>query len=159
MVDVAAGHGLLAYTMLLLDDTSPGAICVDVRKPPSAGKLEAILVQRWPRLSGRVGYLEQPFSSLELGSDDLVVCAPGCGALTDEVLGRAADARARVAVLPCCHDLREADRGELDGWMNGEMAIDAVRALCLRARGYRIRTQQIAGSITPKNRLLLGEPL
>jgi hypothetical protein len=32
------------------------------------------------------------------------------------------------------------------------------RAMKLRAAGYVVHTQTIPGSITPKNRLLLGEP-
>jgi hypothetical protein len=37
--------------------------------------------------------------------------------------------------------------------------VDVVRALRLKEQGYRIRTQSIASEITPKNRLLIGEPL
>src|SRR6478752_4005156 len=42
IVDLAAGHGLLAYALLLLDDTSPSAVCVDVRKPDNAAKLQRV---------------------------------------------------------------------------------------------------------------------
>jgi hypothetical protein len=78
--------------------------------------------------------------------------------LTDVVLDRAIGARARVAVLPCCHDARACDTGGLDGWMDPALAIDATRAARLAAAGYRVRTQTIPAEITPKNRLLLGEP-
>jgi hypothetical protein len=64
-----------------------------------------------------------------------------------------------VAVLPCCHDLKGADLGGLEGWLDGPLAIDAARVARLRAQGYRVYTQQIPAEITPKNRLLLGEPL
>ena len=64
-----------------------------------------------------------------------------------------------MAVLPCCHDLAACDAGGLAGWVDGPAAIDIVRALRLRQRGYRIWTQVIPASITPKNRLLLGAPL
>ena len=74
------------------------------------------------------------------------------------MLERAAAARARVAVLPCCHDLRTCDAGELSGWVDGPVAIDIVRALRLEQQNYRIWTQAIPADITPKNRLLLGEP-
>ena len=82
-----------------------------------------------------------------------------CGALTDRVLERAATARARVAVLPCCHDLDSGDAGGLSGWVDGPVAIDIVRAMRLTQQGYRIWTQAIPAGITPKNRLLLGAPL
>src|ERR671918_1931801 len=41
IVDLAAGHGLLARLMLILDDTSPDAIVVDAVTPPSAATLHA----------------------------------------------------------------------------------------------------------------------
>ncbi len=96
---------------------------------------------------------------VEILDTDIVVSSHACGALTDRVLDRAATARARVAVLPCCHDLDAGDDGGLSGWVDGAMAIDIVRAMRLEQQGYRIWTQAIPEGITPKNRLLLGEPL
>jgi len=74
------------------------------------------------------------------------------------VLDRAADAGARVAVLPCCHDLALNDAGSVSGWLDGPLAIDVMRAVRLEQRGYRVWTQTIPAEITPKNRLLLGQP-
>jgi hypothetical protein len=74
------------------------------------------------------------------------------------VLERASAAGARVAVLPCCHDLTVNDPGALSGWVDGPLAVDVMRAVRLEQRGYRIRAQTIPAAITPKNRLLLGEP-
>ena len=79
-----------------------------------------------------------------------------CGTLTDLVLERAMAARARVAVLPCCHDVDRSDPGGLSGWMDDALAIDVMRARRLASAGYRIWTQVIPGAITPKNRLLMG---
>lgn len=70
----------------------------------------------------------------------------------------AAAARARVAVLPCCHDLETCDPGSLAGWVEPSLAIDIIRATRLEAAGYKVWTQAIPASITPKNRLLLGAP-
>src|SRR5207244_6652216 len=39
VVDLAAGHGLLAQLMLILDDTSPCALAVDAVAPPSSATL------------------------------------------------------------------------------------------------------------------------
>ncbi len=74
------------------------------------------------------------------------------------MLERAIRARARVAVLPCCHDLSTCDAGDLDGWIDSPVAIDVMRAIRLEQQGYRIWTQHIPDAITPKNRLLLGAP-
>jgi hypothetical protein len=87
-----------------------------------------------------------------------VVSAHACGALTDLILDRAIAAGARVAVLPCCHNLDAADLGGLQGWMDGPLAVDATRVARLRTAGYTVFTQMIPLEITPKNRLLLAEP-
>ena len=158
IVDLAAGHGLLAHALLILDNSSPQALSVDTTRPQSSGRLHEVLVDTWPRLAGRVVFGAGPLESVALSEDDLVVSAHACGALTDLVLDQASAVRARVAVLPCCHDLAINDMGSLSGWVDGPLAVDVMRALRLEQRGYRVRTQTIPALITPKNRLLLGEP-
>jgi hypothetical protein len=158
VVDLAAGHGLLAHVLLILDDSSPQALCVDVTRPPSSVALHEVLAEAWPRLAERIVFVEGPLEAVDVSQSDLVVSAHACGALTDLVLERAEAARARVAVLPCCHDLTVNDTGSLSGWMDGALAIDVMRAVRLEQRGYRVRTQTIPALISPKNRLLLGEP-
>jgi SAM-dependent methyltransferase len=158
VVDLACGHGLLAQILLVLDDSSPEALAVDTRIPKSAATLQAALLNAWPRLQDRIHYLESDLRTVSLDRGDLVVSAHACGGLTDLILQRAAEARACVAVLPCCHDLQQGDLGGLEGWMEGPLAIDATRAARLRAQRYRVFTQTIPGDITPKNRLLLAEP-
>jgi hypothetical protein len=105
-----------------------------------------------------VTFVEDDFAAVALASSDVIVSSHACGALTDRVLDAAVRAGARVAVLPCCHDLDASDRGDLDGWIDGPLAVDVMRAVTLRRRGYRTWTQQIPADITPKNRLLLGAP-
>jgi hypothetical protein len=157
VLDMAGGHGLLAHAMLLLDDSSSEAIVADRKLPPSGQKLHQALVSAWPRLSGRVTFAECELADVELVSTDVVVSIHACGGLTDLILARASAARARVAVLPCCHNLATCETGNLSGWVDGALAIDIVRALRLQAQGYTIRTQAIPAEITPKNRLLMGE--
>jgi hypothetical protein len=158
VVDVAGGHGPLALTMLLLDDTSADAVVIDSAVPPSAARLHDAVVADWPRLAGRVEYRVQPLTDDVMKGGDVVVSSHACGGLTDRILDGATAARARVAVLPCCHDFATLDAGDLAGWLDRALAIDAVRAIRLRQRGYRIWTQTIPATITPKNRLLIGAP-
>lgn len=158
IVDLGAGHGLLAQLLLLLDDSSPGALAVDTAFPPSQRKVHDALVAAWPRLSGRVAFVVGALEATELRDTDVVVSCHACGALTDVVLQRAVAARARVAVLPCCHDLDRGDTGRLRGWVEGSLAIDIQRATRLTQQGYRIWTQALPAEITEKNRLLLGAP-
>ena len=158
VLDLGGGHGLLAQIMLILDDSSPEAVVVDTRLPPSSRKVHDVLAQAWPRLSGRVRFVDGDIEGVEILSTDIVVSSHACGALTDQVLGRAAQARARVAVLPCCHDLAACAAGNLSGWVDSPVAIDILRAVRLERDGYRIWTQTIPATITPQNRLLLGAP-
>lgn len=157
VIDLAGGHGLLAHVMLLLDDTSPEAIVVDTAIPSSHAKIQQALVEAWPRLGGRVAFREQDIDAFSVLPGDVVVSSHACGALTDRVLAKAVAAGARVAVLPCCHDLASPDAAALSGWMDGALAIDAARAMRLEAAGYRVWTQTIPEAITPRNRLLMAE--
>jgi hypothetical protein len=159
VVDLGGGHGLLAQIMLLLDNSSPRALVVDKSLPASSVKVHAALVESWPRLAGRVEFIERGIEEIEIGATDVVVSSHACGALTDAVLARASAARARVAVLPCCPDVDSCDPGALSGWVDPALAIDIMRAVRLETEGYRVWTETIPDAITPKNRLLLGAPL
>ncbi|MEA3332291.1 MAG: methyltransferase [Pseudomonadota bacterium] len=157
VLDLACGHGLLAHIMLILDDSSKMAIAVDSNIPLNATKLSNALIAAWPRLQDRVTYQEVPIQEITIFPDDLVVSAHACGSLTDLIIDKATKQQARVAVLPCCHDLQESQTNGLEGWMDKTLAVDTVRAIKLRAKGYQIVTQKIPNEITPKNRLLMGE--
>jgi hypothetical protein len=158
VVDLAGGHGLLAQVLLLLDDSSPSALVVDATLPPSAATLHEALAAAWPRLHGRVAFAVAQVDDTAVEAGDLIVSCHACGRLTDDVLALAARARARVAVLPCCHDTRGTPPA-CGGWMDAPLAIDAARAHWLEAQGYDVWTQTIPAEITPKNRLLIGAPL
>lgn len=158
IVDLAAGHALIAHLLLIMDPESPGAIAVDTRRPALAEPLARAMVAAWPQLAGRVEYRETSIEEVELGPGDLVVSAHACGALTDVVIGRAIAAGAPVVVLPCCQEVQVQDTGGLMGWLEGTLAVDVVRAQRLAHAGYKVKTQTIRGDVTPKNRLLLGTP-
>jgi hypothetical protein len=158
VIDLACGHALLAQILLLLDDSSDVALAVDSRLPSSAAELSSALQREWPRLAGRIEFVEGPIAGIEVRQDDLLVSCHACGSLTDQVLARAIEVKARVVVLPCCHDKLENDQGGLGGWLDAALAIDVTRAARLRAHGYSVHTQTIPAAITPKNRLLLAEP-
>lgn len=158
VIDLGAGHGLLAQIMIVLDDSSPTALVVDKSLPASSIKLHQVLVEAWPRLAGRITFVAGSLETVEILDTDVVVSSHACGALTDLVLARAVAAHARVAVLPCCHDLARGNAGGLSGWVDGPLAIDIMRASQLSEQGYRIWTQTIPPAISPKNRLLLGAP-
>jgi Methyltransferase domain len=158
VVDLGGGHGLVAMILLILDDSSPLALVVDTAIPASARVVAGAIEGEWPRLAGRVTFATLSLRDVPLTAGDLIVSVHACGALTDGVLDRAIGARARVAVLPCCHERGTCDSGSLEGWMDTALAIDTMRAVRLAQAGYRVRTQTIPAAVTPKNRLLIGEP-
>ena len=159
VVDVAGGHGLLAQALLILDASSASALVVDPHLPRSAAKLHEAVTREWPRLATRVTFDGGRSGDVTVRPDDIVVSCHACGPLTDEVLALAVGARARVAVLPCCHDVRGFQPSRLNTWLEPALAIDVARAARLEAGGYRVWTQTIPQDITPKNRLLLGAAL
>ncbi len=159
VVELACGHGLLSWLLLLLDDSSPHALAVDRTIPKNSTLLMEVMTEAWPRLAGRISQIECDLQEVPLLSTDLVVSVHACGGLTDLVLQRAADAGSRVAVLPCCHDIERSQTGGLLGWMENSLAVDATRAATLRERGYSVLTQLIPEEITPCNRLLMGKTI
>jgi len=158
VVDLACGHGLVAHLMVLLDDSSKAAVAVDARLPPSANAVASAMCAAWPRLAGRVTLVEGAIEGAAIEAGDLVMSVHACGALSDAVIAKAIAARARLALLPCCHDVETCDAGGLGGWMDPALAIDATRAARLRDAGYSVHTQVIPAEITAKNRLLLAAP-
>lgn len=158
VLDLAGGHGLLAHIMLILDDSSPEGLVVDSRIPPSARRLSESILAAWPRLNGRISYCAGDIEALEIRPDDLVISLHACGILSDKILSLAVAASARVAILPCCHDLTLSGTGGLEGWVDGPLAVDIIRAQRLHWKGYVVITKMIPADITPKNRLLMGFP-
>ena len=158
VVDMCGGHGLLAAIMMILDDSSPEAVVVDTKLPVSSRAVRDAIVAQWPRLADRLQFLPLQIDDVRMASTDVVVSIHACGTLTDRIIARAAAARARVAVLPCCHDFAVCDAGDLSGWVDTALAIDITRAAFLRQEGYRVWTQTIPEGITSKNRLLIGAP-
>lgn len=158
IVDFASGHGLLSHIMLLLDDSSTEAVAVDKNFPLNAKKLSKSIIETWPKLKGRIHYVETSIQEFEITPDDLVISIHACGTLTDTVLEKAVKARARLAVLPCCQNIEVSETGGLKGWIDGPLAVDVMRATRLNSEGYTVITRKIPADITPKNRLLMGHP-
>lgn len=156
VVDLCAGAGLLGQVMLLLDDTSPRAIAVDVKLPKNHDKVHGAMLQAFPILSQRVHFQQASLNEVVIAADDIVVSAHACGPLTDAILDKAADAGARVAVLPCCHAHRF--RADLAGCEDPSGAIDKERMQRLRGRAYRVWDETIPVEVSPKNRILFGAP-
>ena len=122
IVDLGAGHGLLAQAMLILDDSSTTALVVDKTWPRSSARLH----RRWSR---RGPACLNAWRSWSAGSRTSTFIPPtsSCratpaGALTDSgarTSGRRARARGGPAVLSRSANLRCR---RASGWVDGPIA-------------------------------------
>ena len=156
LIDLACGHALLPYIMLLLDRSIPEAIAIDCKIPASAKKLAESLSETWPTLAGKITLQEKDIADADIRKNDLLVSVHGCGNLTDQIIDLAIENGAHLALLPCCHDLKRSETGNLEGWLEPTMAVDVMRVARLQSAGYNINTGLIPETITPKNRLLIA---
>jgi hypothetical protein len=184
VADLAAGHGLLAWILVLLAHHAERpvvrtAVAVDLTRPRSAATLAAAMRARWPALADAVPYVEGGIDAVTAspGIDTLFVAAHACGGLSDRVLLAAVGCGSAVAVMPCCHSLRK--QGEtlaavartvglsaqrvrevvVDAHELGQpAAIDALRIEALAAAGYDVRQAAIDPEITTYNRIILARP-
>ena len=109
VVDLAADTACSRTSCCCSTIRRPGALVVDTALPPSSARLHDALSGLAE--AGRARDVRRrPVDDVDILPADIVVSSHACGALTDRVLDRAAAARARVAVLPCCHDLAACDR-------------------------------------------------
>ncbi len=153
---LCAGFGVLGQVMLLVDDNITEVIAADPWLAKNHPRVHTALVAAFPRLQNRVEFALTPLAKVEIEPGDLVVSAHACGSLTDDVIDRAVDANARLAVMPCCH--RTRGRADLVGSANPALALDESRVEQLRARGYEVWMERIPEEVSPMNRLILGQP-
>lgn len=155
VADLAAGHGLLAWMLLLLarqGGRPRTAVCVDVRMPASADSLGEAISKRFPGLNADLHYIEGSIEAVEASPAMLLTAIHACGPLTDDILHAALGVGAAVAVLPCCHSLRKQRLTEEEGEEHASLtaaamqlgipaALDAARLAKLRAGGFEVRSE------------------
>ena len=110
IADLAAGHGLLAWLLLLLareGGRRRTAVCVDLRMPVSAETLGDAITRRFPDVASDFHYVEGGIEAIEPSPSVLLTAIHACGPLSDDVLHAALGSGAAVALLPCCHSLRK----------------------------------------------------
>ncbi len=184
IADLAAGHGLLAWILVLLarseeDPVLRTAVAVDIQRPKSADALASAIAHRWPSLLGSVHYVEGSIDAVIAGDEasTLLVAVHACGSLSDRVLLAAMASHNPVAIMPCCHSLRKQtqtlaslaqaaalpsesiENVSSNALTRGQPAsIDQFRIDALQALGYQIREDFIQREITAYNRIIMGRP-
>ena len=183
VADLAAGHGLLSWILVLLARFSETprlrtAVAIDIKKPKSANILAEAMASQWPELAGTVHYIEGSIDSVwcENGSNTLFVAAHACGNLSDRALLTAIKCRSSVAIMPCCHSLRHQGRtleslalaSDLATYSSEKViniaakigqskAIDQIRIDALNSLGYGVVESEINVKITKFNRIIMGK--
>lgn len=183
IADIAAGHGLLAWILVLLARSSDSplprtAVAVDINRPKSADALAAAITDRWPNLTDSVHYVEGSIDAViaKDGPSTLLVAAHACGSLSDRVLIAAISSRSSVAIMPCCHSLRKQAQSLTDlALVSGlpslaldsmiasaasvglSTSIDQFRIEALTELAYQISEDSIQAEITAFNRIIMGK--
>jgi hypothetical protein len=184
VADLAAGHGLLAWILVLLARAGDvpllrTAVAVDIKRPISADALAAAMTSRWPELTDVVHYVEGSIDAVfaEDGPRTLMVAAHACGSLSDRVLMAAIKSQCPVAIMPCCHSLRNQGQtlealalasdlptqaieaiGPSAVSVGLPAAIDQFRIDVLTALAYEISEDFVQQEITKFHRIIMGRP-
>ncbi|KAL3803953.1 hypothetical protein ACHAW5_001730 [Stephanodiscus triporus] len=186
VADVAAGHGLLAWALLILDDeyrrrsndsrsSLPPltAFCLDVTMPRSAEIIHSSMVRRWAHLKSRFDYVEGRLEQLAPHPSCLLASVHGCGILSDILVSTASEHGVPLAVVPCCHSRKrivldvaspfaKAHYDDIIN-MNGSIPdlserLDEARIIALLNSGHDVREVFLPKIFTDKNRLIIGVP-
>lgn len=174
IADIAAGHGLLSWILVLIarsaeEPLARTAVAVDITRPPSANSLSSAILRKWPQLEGAVLYVEGSISSVRAanGKGTLFVATHACGSLSDLVLMAAIRSDSSVAIMPCCHSLRRqkdslSALAELSGLVFENVAsqhesIDKYRKDCLCALDYELTERSISSEVTAFNRIIFAK--
>lgn len=178
IVDLAAGHGLLAWILALIarygaEPVARTAVAIDITRPPSAALLAAAITAHWPELAGTVHYVEGGIDAVTAsdGAEALFVAAHACGSLSDRVLLAAIRSGSAVAIMPCCHSLRKQaltlaalveaaglPATAVDGIDGQPASIDQLRIDVLTTLGYERSEARIPAEISAFNRIIMGRP-
>ena len=178
--DVAAGHSLLAWALLVLDDHSSNdkdknsltVLCVDRRMPPSAEAIRVAMLEKWPHLEERFDFVEGSLEQMQPHPSCLLASVHACGGLSDILIASAASSKSPIALVPCCHTRKKKAllgasdfaRKEYDAIIEAEEVkdlttmLDEAREAALRNAGFDICTQYLPKRFTLKNRVIMGMP-
>jgi hypothetical protein len=111
IADLACGHGLLSWSLLILDYSSNKnhhhhdrtAVCIDRRMPQSAEKIAQAMITKWPELETKWDFVECKLDSIIPSSSTLLCGIHPCGILSDQIVSLAIQGNAPLALMPCCH--------------------------------------------------------
>jgi hypothetical protein len=179
VADLAGGHGLLSWFLLVLDPTrTRSAVVVDRCMPNSAEIISRRMLERFPDLESQWTYVVADLSGVEAHPSTLLASVHACGSLSDYLIQLSIGSGAPLAVAPCCHTV-QATKGYqphvLSGMdtesvsalvhqnkkTNGGGAsladvVDGIRCRTLETAGFLVQEAKLPSIFTEKNRLILA---
>jgi hypothetical protein len=159
MADLCCGHGLLGILFALLVEEVERVHLIDTSIPDSLERVLEVATRLGPWVEDKVMISEQDIQAAQsmLPAATGIVCAHGCGALTDQALDLALGLHGPVAAMPCCCHPRSPDAPQVLcqelGVKNG---VDVHRTYRLHEAGYQVLWRYIPEDITPMNRIIVG---
>jgi hypothetical protein len=179
VADLAGGHGLLSWFLLVLDPTrTRSAVVVDRCMPDSAESIAQGMLQRFPELESQWTYVVADLSGVEAHPSTLLASVHACGSLSDYLIQLSIGSGAPLAVAPCCHTV-QASKGYKPHVLSGMDAesvsalvhqnkktngggasladvVDGIRCQTLETAGFRVHEAKLPSLFTEKNRLILA---
>lgn len=143
VADIAAGHGLLAWFLLVMQHEyanngksggfSPRtAVCIDQSMPQAAQKIAAVCRDSLPHsVASQFTYVQADLRNCQPDASCLLASVHACGSLTDDIIDMAIQHGAPCAVVPCCHTVRpELYRPHV-------LANESVASIAQRVQDYK----------------------
>ncbi len=159
VADLCCGHGLAGLLFAIFERCVERVVLVDRERPASADVLLEVAADVAPWAPAKVEWRTESLKRTRLDPGTGVVAIHACGLRTDASMDLAMEAGGAFAALPCCrpHRLHPAPES-LKNALGADVAIDVHRTYQLEEAGYSVRWQEIAGGITPMNRVLSAAP-
>ena len=160
VTDLCCGHGFTGLLFAVFEREVERVDLVDRMCPPTFHKLLKAIDEVAPWALSKVEFHTMALGQYNIHEGSSIIGVHACGIQTDRCIESAIELNTPVAVMPCCHSsIAYGQRPRMfDETIGIPLAIDIDRSYRLRDCGYDVRWKAIPTVVTPKNRIILGEP-
>ena len=168
IVDLGCGHAYLtfaAHQYLRSQNIPVKVIGIDVR---TAARDRNNEIAAQLGISSTIEFRAEEIADTTLKTADIAIALHACDTATDDAIGWAINADAKLALIaPCCHHDIQAQMNEIpEPWSLitrngiikerlGDLLTDALRMQIMKLRGYRVEAIEfIGGEHTPRNLMI-----